>query len=175
MAKETLAEGNVGPSGQAAAPPLPPGVKLLRTLEGHQDMVVSLAFDPQGGTLASGSRDQTVKFWEVGSGVLLRTLQGHLGSVYGVAFDPKGGSLANGSTDHTVKLWTAQSGKLLRTLSGHLLPILSAAFGPQGTGLRALLPSRCRPARADAVPRAVRELPGPAEPDGDALRAGALQ
>ena len=37
------------------------------------------------------------------------------------------------------------------------------------TGLRALLRSRRRPAGADAVPGAVRELPGPAEPDGDAL------
>ena len=48
------AEGNVGPNGQAAAPSLPPGVKLLRTLEGHQGAVLSVAFDPQGGTLASG-------------------------------------------------------------------------------------------------------------------------
>ncbi len=34
---------------------LPPGVKLLRTLEGHQGTVYSVAFDPQGETLASGS------------------------------------------------------------------------------------------------------------------------
>ena len=77
MAKKKPAEGNVGPSGQAAAPPLPPGVKLLRTLEGHQDVVMSVAFDPQGETLASGSADKTVKLWEARSGKLLRTLEGH--------------------------------------------------------------------------------------------------
>ena len=56
MAKNKPAKGNVGPSGQTVAPPLPPGVKLLGTLEGYQDAVVSVAFDPQGGTLASVSR-----------------------------------------------------------------------------------------------------------------------
>ncbi|HSS51346.1 MAG TPA: WD40 repeat domain-containing protein [Thermoanaerobaculia bacterium] len=36
---------------------LPPGVKLLHTLEGHQGGVNSVAFDPQGETLASGSNE----------------------------------------------------------------------------------------------------------------------
>src|SRR5262249_45512297 len=43
---------------------LPPGVKLLRTLEGHTGAVFSVAFDPGGGTLASGSDDTTVKLWD---------------------------------------------------------------------------------------------------------------
>ena len=38
--------------------------QLLRTLEGHQGMVMSVAFDPTGRTLASGSADHTVKMWE---------------------------------------------------------------------------------------------------------------
>ena len=53
---------------------LPPGVKLVRTLEGHDDVVCSVAFDPAGQTLASGSADRTVKLWDVTSGKLLRTL-----------------------------------------------------------------------------------------------------
>ncbi len=56
---------------------LPPGVKLLRTFEGHQDTILSLAFNPQGDMLASGSRDTTVKLWEVHTGKLLRTFKAY--------------------------------------------------------------------------------------------------
>eukprot|EP01052_Picozoa_sp_SAG31_P015139 SAG31_NODE_964_length_10697_cov_6.821004_6_plen_1479_part_01 len=45
---------------------------VLHTLEGHNDRVRSVAFDASGGTLASGSNDQTVKLWDVASGECLR-------------------------------------------------------------------------------------------------------
>ena len=109
---------------------LPPGVKLLRTLEGHQGTVFSVAFDPQGETLASGSDDDTVKLWEARSGKLIRTLPGHQRLVRTVAFDPQGETLASGSDDKTVKLWEAQSGKLLRTLEDHQGAVNSVAFSP---------------------------------------------
>jgi small GTP-binding protein len=111
---------------------LPPGVKLLRTLEGHQDQVNTVAFDAQGEMLASGSEDKTVKLWEARSGKLLRTLEGHEREVYSVAFDPQGGTLASGSNDGTVRLWEARSGKLLRTLEGHQAGVCSVTFNPQG-------------------------------------------
>jgi len=118
------------PANEAVRAVLPPGVKLVRALEGHKDAVTSLAFDRQGGTLASGSHDNTVKLWEARSGKLLRTLTGHKDGVWGVAFDPQGGPLASVSKDKTVKLWEAQSGRLLRTLEGHSAPILCLAFDP---------------------------------------------
>ena len=34
---------------------LPPGVKLVRALEGHESVVLSVAFDPTGQMLASGA------------------------------------------------------------------------------------------------------------------------
>jgi WD40 repeat protein len=62
-------------------PELPPGVKLLHTLEGHRGTVWSVAFDPQGGMLASGSGDNALKLWETRSGNLLRTLEGQTTSL----------------------------------------------------------------------------------------------
>jgi small GTP-binding protein len=114
-------------------PDLPPGVKLLRSFEGHQDVVRSVAFDPHGETLASGSDDHTVKLWETQSGKLLRTIQGHKEWAWSVAFDPQGGTLASGSADGAVKLWEVRSGKLLRTLEGN--HVNSLAFDPQGETL----------------------------------------
>jgi WD40 repeat protein len=51
--------------------------RLLRTLEGHTGSVQSVAFSPDGQTLASGSWDNTVRLWRVADGRLLRTLEGH--------------------------------------------------------------------------------------------------
>ena len=121
-----------GSGAQVKPPPRPSGVKLLRTLRGHKDRVFSVAFDPQGGTLASASYDNTVMLWEAQSGKLLRVLNGHQGGVRSVAFYPQGGMLASGSEDNTVKLWEAHSGKLLRTLKGHQDRVGSVAFDPQG-------------------------------------------
>src|SRR3954468_4247668 len=113
-------------------PELPPGVKLFRTLKGHQGAVNSVAFDPQGEMLACGSSDSIVKLWEVESGKLLRTLEGHKDGVSSMAFDPQGGTLASGSNDNTVRFWEARSGKLLRTLQGHQKAVFSVAFYPLG-------------------------------------------
>jgi len=49
--------------------------KLLKTLQGHSEEVKSVAFNPDGSILASGSDDQTVRLWEVSSGQCLHTLR----------------------------------------------------------------------------------------------------
>jgi small GTP-binding protein len=120
---------------QEDGPDLPPGVKLLRSLEGHEKLVSSLAFDPQGETLASGSGDNTVKLWEVSSGQLLRTLKGHSGTVSRVTFDPSGRTVASASADRTVKRWMVSSGDLLDTLEGHQSSIRALAFDPENRSL----------------------------------------
>ena len=51
-------------------------VELLRTLIGHSHWVSSVAFSPDGGTLASGSWDNRIKMRRVSDGFLLRTLVG---------------------------------------------------------------------------------------------------
>jgi WD40 repeat protein len=43
----------------------------------HSDLVYSLAFSPDGKTLASGSEDITINLWDVASGKEMRTLAGH--------------------------------------------------------------------------------------------------
>src|SRR5688572_33415780 len=101
MAKRIKSEGQKVDQQEPAV--LPPGLKGVRSLEGHQGIVRSVAFDPQGWTLASGSVDGTVKLWDAQSGKLLRTLEGHQGEINSVAFDPQGETLASGGDDKTVK------------------------------------------------------------------------
>jgi len=72
---------------------------------GHNEDVKSVAFSPDGKTIASGSSDDTIKLWEVSTGKLIKTLTGHNKYVSSVAFSPDGKTIAAGSGDETIKLW----------------------------------------------------------------------
>ncbi len=87
----------------------------LRTFEGNLETVESVAFSPDGKTLASGRWDNTIKLWNVSTGEQLSTLKGHSNEVYSIAFSPDGKVLASGSLDGTIKLWDVSTGAQLRT------------------------------------------------------------
>ncbi|MGB3420273.1 MAG: hypothetical protein WBA52_07530 [Dolichospermum sp.] len=108
---------------------------LLQTLTGHSNSVISVAYSPDGQTLASGSSDNTIKLWNVKTGNLLQTFKGHFNWVYSVAYSPDGQTLASGSDDNTIKLWNVKTGKLLQTLKGHSSWVTSVAYSPDGQTL----------------------------------------
>ncbi len=98
-------------------------------------MATSFAFSADGTTLASGSRDGTIRLWDVATGTAQHTLTGHTSWVESVAFSPDGTTLAVGSDDSTIRLWDVATGTVQHTLTEHTHRVWSVAFSPDGRTL----------------------------------------
>src|SRR5438128_290370 len=101
------------------------GPKERANLQGHTDYVQTVAFSPDGKTLASGSMDATIKLWDTTASKELITLLGHTEGASCVAFSPDGKTLASGGEDRTIKLWDEKRGKKKATLKGHTKEVSS--------------------------------------------------
>ena len=102
--------------------------QLKVTFEGHTDGVDSIAFSPNSNTLASGSRDSTIRLWDIEKEEPIAVLQA--GQIRTIAFSPDGNTLASGSYDGAVKLWDVASLSEKAVLSSHTQRIESVAFSP---------------------------------------------
>jgi WD40 repeat protein len=73
--------------------------------------VTTLAFSPDGKTLASGGWDDMIRLWDVGTGKEVRKFVAHPGMVARVVFSPDGKSLASrGGVDGVLRLWDPETG-----------------------------------------------------------------
>jgi Tol biopolymer transport system component len=104
----------------------------LKTLEGHQNRIVTAAFSPDGLLIATGSLDGTARLWSAPEGTAIGILEGHTNAVTAVAFSPEGRLLLTASRDGTVRTWSVAEKRQQAVFRGHSGVVNSAVFNPHG-------------------------------------------
>lgn len=104
-------------------------------LDGHESSVWSVAFSPDGKTLATGTYGKKIKLWDVDSGKELAVIEGHNNWVTALAFLPDGKTLVSGSEDTTVRFWDVSSRKEIGKIEGHTGTVRALAVSADGKTL----------------------------------------
>ncbi|MHB9008077.1 MAG: WD40 repeat domain-containing serine/threonine protein kinase [Limisphaerales bacterium] len=94
--------------------------------------VQTLAFSPDGKSLAVGMAGEAVLVLDTATGNRLRTLSEHNGRIHALAFSPDSRRLATGGSDQTLRLWDLTTGQAIRQFRGHQAAIRAAAWFPDG-------------------------------------------
>lgn len=102
----------------------------LREFVGHTEAVQALALSPDGKFLITGSRDHSVREWEVTSGKQIRSFQGHMQEVVAVAVRPDGRQVASGSAEGAIRLWDLSSADEHKALSDATDSLWAVAISP---------------------------------------------
>jgi WD40 repeat protein len=112
-----------------------PGGKEPLRLRGHQHGITSVAFSPDGKTLAAGDSEATVALWDIRAGKQIHPGDAHGAPVTSVAYAPDGKALTSASLDGTVRFWEPGTGRQLRLFRQLNTPARSIQFSPDGKAL----------------------------------------
>ena len=92
-----------------------PSLRLKTVLIGHDDDIEMAAFSPDGQTIATCSRDHSIRLFNL-SGQTLRILHGHTADVISVCWSADGQTLVSSSDDGSIRRWDANTGQQLETI-----------------------------------------------------------
>jgi len=100
--------------------------------------IYATAFSPDGKVIASGSKDNVIRLWNIHPSKTLQTigdqlkdLKGHTGIIETLVFSPDGNILASASWDGTIRLWNTHKNTQPKILN-HGRQATALAFSPDG-------------------------------------------
>ncbi|MDI1313443.1 c-type cytochrome domain-containing protein [Prosthecobacter sp.] len=101
------------------------------------DRANSLAFSPDGKTLAIGSgepsRSGDITLWDVATGKLTKNYaERHLDSIFALDFSPDGKLLASGGADKALRITDLSTGKVVKVFEGHTHHVLGVSWRADG-------------------------------------------
>jgi WD40 repeat protein len=114
------------------SPPRNLKIRLVNTYQEHYTSVLSVCFSPDDEYAVSGSKDGSIKLWDIHKQRSIKTFTEHASSVNSVFFSPDGEYIISGSDDTTIKLWDVKTGKCVKTFEGHKGFVNSVCFSKDG-------------------------------------------
>lgn len=101
----------------------------------HTEDVHAVSWSPDGTSIASAGRDQSVFVWQPASGDIVCTYREHSGLTYALSWSPDSKYLASAGSDKAVHVWAATTGYSINRYGGHTEPVRTVAWSPDGKAL----------------------------------------
>ena len=112
--------------------------RLSFGLIGHNGLIDDVEFSPNGKTLASVGRDDTVRLWDVAGHRQIRKPIALAFAAFSVAFSPNGKTIAAGGDEGDLEVWSISTRRpLAPTLKTRSTEISNVTFSPNGKILAA--------------------------------------
>nr|CAD7261202.1 unnamed protein product [Timema shepardi] len=92
---------------------------ISSSLNGNKDSIYSLAMNPSGTAIVSGSTEKVLRVWDPRTCAKLMKLKGHADNVKALVLNRDGTQCLSGSSDGTIKLWSLGQQRCVSTIRVH--------------------------------------------------------
>lgn len=106
---------------------------LFRTLQGHNNIIETIAFNPNTTEICSASNDNYLYLWRLKQkNIRAKKIRGHSAPINEVAYSPSGALIATASKDNTVRIWQNHNSDVFTNhiIRSHSACVKTVCFSP---------------------------------------------